>query len=239
MLDKLSSVVSLTVLILSIPIAAKAQDTAYSRAEIEAAIDIGIRDRVNRIQHECSAEIGGFWNKLGEVLTAEQGAFGQWHGIRKFSITGQPPMARVADYAAGALKRYLPAPQSTDENIVQMVSDDVFTVWIRPDSDGSMITAARLADTGVEHVVIRPRGDKEGRLTSQPLTLDVAGSESAANLFGASFELQGVVATFASADVQAIAKDNDIEVILITSGGEFKCNLDDTRILRGYNPLDN
>ena len=51
-------------------------------------------------------------------------------------------------------------------------------------------------------------------------------------------QLEGVVATFASADVIAIAEGADVEVILITTGGEFKCNLDDTRIKRGYNPLD-
>ena len=76
------------------------------------------------------------------------------------------------------------------------------------------------------------------RYTVQPLTLDVAGSETVGNLFGATAELQGVVATFASSDVRTIAEDNDVEVILVTTGGEFKCNLDDTRILRGYNPLD-
>ena len=105
-----------------------------------------------------------------------------------------------------------------------MVSNDVFTVWIRPEARGSMVTAARLADTGVEHVVIRPRGDKEGRYTVQPLTLDIAEAESVTNLFGASVQLEGVVATFASADVIAIAEGADVEVILITTGGEFKCN---------------
>ena len=215
-----------------------AQGPAYSRAEIEAAINIGVRDRVDRIQHSCTADVGGFWNKLGEALTARQGAFGQWHGIREFRITGQPPMSRVARYAADARRRYEPTPQATDDHIVGMVSNDVFTVWIRPEARGSMVTAARLADTGVEHVVIRPRGDKDGRYTVQPRTLDIAETESVTNLFGASVQLEGVVATFASADVIAIAEDTDVEVILITTGGEFKCNLDDTRIKRGYNPLD-
>ena len=214
-----------------------AQKAAYNRAEIDAAINIGVRDQVDRIQHSCTADIGGFWNKLGEALTAQQGAFGQWHGIRKFRITGQPPMSRVARYAADARRRYEPTPQPTDDHIVGMISNDVFTLWIRPEARGSMVTAARLADTGVEHVVIRPRGDKEGRYTVQPLTLDIAGAESVTNLFGASIQLEGVVATFSSRDVIAIAEDADVEVILITTGGEFKCNLDDTRIKRGYNPL--
>ena len=202
-----------------------AQEPAYSRAEIEAAIEIGVRDRVDRIQHACHASVSGFWNKLGEAMAARQSG----RRRRKFRITGQPPMARVARYAGDARRRDEPTPQATDDHIVAMTADDVFTVWIvRTDE---MFTA-------VEHVVIRPRGDGEGRFTVQPLTIDVAGSESATNLFGASVELQGVVATFASADVIAIVEDNDVEVILMTTGGEFKCNLDDTRIKRGYNPLD-
>ncbi len=147
-------------------------------------------------------------------------------------------MARVARLAADSRRKYQPAPQATDDHVVGMVAHDVFTVWIQPDADGSMVTAARLADTGVEHVVIRPRGDSEGRFTVQPLTVDVAGAESVTNLFGSSVDLQGVVATFASDAVRAIAEDADVEVILITTGGEFKCNLDDTRIKRGYDPLD-
>ena len=97
-----------------------------------------------------------------------------------------------------------------------------------------MVTALRLADIGVEHVVIRPRGDKEGRKTVQPLSIEFAGSDTAQNLFGGSVELDGFIATFASEDVRQIAKEADVETLVITTGGEFKCNLDDKRILRGY-----
>ena len=238
MLARLSTTALLGFLVIGVPAAVTAQKAAYTRDEVDAAIDIGVRGRGDRIQHACTAEIGGFWNKLAEALSATEGAYGQWHGIRKFRIVGQPPMARVARYAADARRRYEPTPQATDDHIVGMTSDDVFTVWIRPEANGSMITAARLADTGVEHVVIRPRGDREGRYTVQPRTIDVAGSESATNLFGTSVQLEGVVATFASEDVISIAENADVEVLLVTTGGEFKCNLDDTRILRGYNPLD-
>ena len=92
----------------------------------------------------------------------------------------------------------------------------------------------------------KPIAPGSPRLTPVPRTFNPAplgvsltlASETATNLFGASMELQGVVATFASADVQAIAARGDVEAILITTAGEFKCNLDDTRIKRGYDPLD-
>ena len=51
-------------------------------------------------------------------------------------------------------------------------------------------------------------------------------------------ELVGAVATFASADVILVAQQADVEAILLTTSGEYRCNLDDTRILRGYNLID-
>ena len=215
-----------------------AEPAVYSAADIDAAITQGIRGRIDRIQHTCTADIGGFWNKLGEALSATRGAYGSYHGIRRFTITGQPPLARVAHLAAAAQERYMPVPGADDDEVQGVLADDVFTVWVLPNSGGSMVTAARLADTGVEHLVVRPRGDKEGRQTVQPLTIDVAGSDTASNLFGAAVELEGVVATFASKAVIDIARNADVEVVLITTGGEFKCNLDDTRILRGYGPRE-
>ena len=131
------------------------------------------------------------------------GAFGQWHGVRQFRITGQPPMVRVARYAADSRRCYEPTPQATDDHIVGMVSDvsdNLFTGGF-----GRKRTAAwsRLRPRGHGS---RTRGHpaarrQEGRHTVQPLTLDVAGDESVTNLFGASVQLEGVVATFASADV--------------------------------------
>ncbi|MCY4658975.1 MAG: hypothetical protein OXF93_04065 [Acidobacteria bacterium] len=228
-------VVAAAAILAALPVSAGAQGgSAYDVAEIEAAIEIGARNRIGRIEHSCKAEIGGFWNKVGEALTASQGVGGQWHGIRSFRITGQPPMARVAHEAAAAKRQYRPVPLATDDHVLAIASADVFTVWVQPNTGGSMITASRLADTGVEHIVIRPRGDKEGRRTVQPVGIDVTGSETISNLFGASVDLTGVVATFASRDVIEIAQDADVEVVLVTTAGEFKCNLDDTRILRGY-----
>ena len=226
-------IVTLGVIVLLAPGAASsAQESAYSRAEIDAAINIGMRGQIDRIQHGCNAGDSAFWTGFNDGLTGETSE------RRGFQITGQPPMARVATVAAGARRLYLPAPEATNDRIVSIVRDDVLTIRIVPITRAR--TAVTLADTGIEQVVIRPRGDNGGgRRTVQPLTLDVAGSDSVTKLFGASVDLEGVVATFASTDVIAIAEDADVEVILITTAGEFKCNLDDTRILRGYNPLDN
>ena len=209
-----------------------AQD--YSAADINAAISFGTQKHTNRIQSSCSASIGGFWNKMGEIATSERDSDGQLHGVRKYEILGQPPLARLADFSEGAKARYQPIPAAEDDLVLEILSDNVFTVWAKPDSEGSMVTAARLADTGVEHVVIRPRGDKHGRETVQPLTVGVADVFMEQNLFGASVQLEGIVATFASDDVINIAKKKDVEVLLITTSGEFKCNLDDKRIMRGY-----
>ena len=45
------------------------------------------------------------------------------------------------------------------------------------------------------------------------------------------------MATFSSDAVREIIAQEDMEVLLITgSQEEFKCNLDDTLLQRGYNP---
>ncbi len=224
---------------------ALAQEPTYSRADVEAAISIGVRGRVDRIQHNCTARLGGsggFWGRAigaGVAGALDQAPSGQYNEVREYRITGQPPMARVAEYANGASRRYQPVPEAGDDGIAAIIADDVFTVWADPETDGNMIAAAQLAETGVEHMVIRRRGDNEGETMVQPLSLELASERTVSNLFGSSVELQGIVATFASADVRAIAERGDVEAILITTAGEFKCNLDDTRIKRGYNPQDN
>ena len=53
----------------------------------------------------------------------------------------------------------MPTPQPSDDHIVGTLADDVFVVRVTPEDLGNVVTAARLADTGIEHVVIRPRGD--------------------------------------------------------------------------------
>ena len=119
-----------------------------------------------------------------------------------------------------------------------MLQEDVFTVVIEPNDSGNMRAAIRLADTGVQHVVLRPRGDDDRAKAVQPIAVDVFGSTTVSNLFGSSVELVGAVATFASADVILVAQQADVEAILLTTSGEYRCNLDDTRILRGYTLID-
>ena len=53
-------------------------------------------------------------------------------------------------------------------------------------------------------------------------------------LSSANGQMFGVVATFSSDAVREIIAERDLEVLLIESGEEFKCNLDDTRLERGY-----
>ena len=48
----------------------------------------------------------------------------------------------------------------------------------------------------------------------------------------------GVIATFPSEAVYQIALRRDVEAVLITTSGEFRCNLDDTRLKRGFRPLE-
>ena len=197
------------------------------------------------ISHDCRAGEGGWGNLIGQAIGASiaGAAFGNddplestpWMGVRDWRVFGTPPLARVASYVRDAQRRYMPIPAADDPAIDAMLADDVFTVVVRPNVN-DMVSAARMAETGIEHVVIRQRGDDRGRTTVQPRTIDVAGSETMSNLLGASVTLTGVVATFDSDAVLGIVRERDVEAVIITTSGEYRCNLDDTRIKRGYNP---
>ena len=211
-------------------LASAQSEQSYSDAQINAAIELGYDDDLDRIMHTCNAEVGGLFNKLREGLTNAEG-----QPLRAWRIHGQPPLARVAQEADFSRRRYVPRP--TPDDVRDLLGDDVFTIWAEPDAGRNMRTAINLRATNVETVVIRPRGDKDGRQVVQPLTVDVTDGTVTSNLFGASVQLFGVVATFSSDAVREIIAQEDLEVLLITgSGEEFKCNLDDSRLKRGYNP---
>ena len=206
-------------------------EPAYTDAEIAGAIDVGWDDDLDRIMHSCNANIGGFWNQLSEVLTNEEG-----QPLREFRIHGQPPLSRVAQEADFARRAYSGKPMPDD--VRDLVGNDVFTIWAEPEAEGDMRTAANLQATGIETVVVRPRGDGDGEHTVQPLTVEMLDGTATQNLFGASIELFGAVATFDSDAIRAIIEHADLEALVITQAGEFKCNLDDTRLKRGYNPAE-
>ena len=225
----LATVVALILMGWGTPASAQSEPS-YSDEQINAAIEVGYNDDLDRIMHSCNASVGGFFNKLNEALSSAEG-----QPLRAWQIHGQAPLARVAQEADFARRRYTSRP--TPDDVRDLLQDDVFTIWAEPDTKGDMRTAQNLTATNVETVVIRPRGDSDGRQVVQPLSVDVTDGTVASNLFGASVQVFGVVATFDSAAVREIIAQSDLEVLLITgSREEFKCNLDDTRLQRGYNP---
>ena len=223
------AVVGVVATVLSIPLAGQ-EPPVYTDAQIEAAIDIGWEDDLDRVMHTCRASVGGFWNKLADAAGGTTAA-----PLRQFRIRGQSPLARVAEEADFARRAYAPRPSAAD--MYGMLEDDVFTIWARPAGGFSLQTAARLENTRIETVVVRPRGRRDA---VQPLSVELMDGETYSNLFGASIELFGVVAAFDSAAIRGIIADRDLEVLLITAARqEFKCNLDDTRLKRGYDPVNN
>ena len=125
---------------------------------------------------------------------------------RVFRVQGMPPLANVAFYASNSFGRvYQPPPEATDPVIVEMMAD-AHTFWVLVQVDGR---------TSIDHIVLRHSSETAHATEIRALT-------------------RGVAAAFASTDVIALAKKDDVEVIVITPTGEQKCKLDDTRILRGY-----
>ena len=124
---------------------------------------------------------------------------------RVFRVQGMPPLANVAFYASNSFGRvYQPPPEATDPVIVEMMAD-AHTFWVLVQVDGR---------TSIDHIVLRHSSETAHATEIRALT-------------------RGVAAAFASTDVIALAKKDDVEVIVITPTGEQKCKLDDTRSCGG------
>ena len=231
--------VSVLVLVLAVFVgfAGKVEAADYSDAQIEAAINTGWEGDIGRIMHRCTAAVGGGWNAFANSVLGNTG-----RTARSWIVEGFSPLARIAQEADAAKRRYAERPSVGDAR--ELLGDDVFVVYATPQTGDDMRTAAALRDTRVETVVVRPRGDRHGRQTVQPLSVDYYDSETVQNIFGSSVDLYGIVATFSSDAVREIIAENDLEVLIIAArdpragpeirGDEFKCNLDDTRLERGY-----
>ena len=126
-------------------------------------------------------------------------------------VTGEPPLARLAEHARELRRTYRPLPEPDDPAVLEIIGHDLFQV--------------RAWDyvKGIEYIVIRPRGDDDERSIVHPVMLEDRGS--------------AMTAHFVSEHVRRIVADDDVEVIVVTPSGEFRCNLDDRRIRRGFNPL--
>ena len=70
----------------------------YSQAEIDAAIDLGLRGKIWQLSSTCNPRF-------------------QARGNGKYFVTGHSPLARVARYAAGTQRRYEQVPEASDETI--------------------------------------------------------------------------------------------------------------------------
>ena len=75
-------------------LASAQSEQSYSDAQINAAIEIGYNDDLDRIMHSFNANVGGLWNKLNEALNTDDG-----QPLRAWRIHGQPPLVRVAQEA--------------------------------------------------------------------------------------------------------------------------------------------
>lgn len=219
--------IALAVTIGSLVAPAKAQ---LSEEAIQAAIDMGYRDKAGAITPSCKAMPTGLGRMFRDAL--EGALTGGGASIVIYSVLGMSPLARAAAIAGEHARKHMPPPMPA--NISATVERDVFIVHIQPQA-GTMSGASKLVSESIEHVVLRPPGSKKGKGTIQPLEVAQATSVTYQNLFGAKFEVIGVVALFDSAAVLQIAKRKDVEVVIVTSDGEIQCKLDDKRIRRGYN----
>ena len=206
----------LAVLLAGMPaLAQEASDEVLQRF-----ITIGSDDRFDDIQAGCMARTSG-WGGLLQVAGTGN--------VEQYSVGATTWLARVTLEARAAAEKLLPEPPIEDMRLME--TERLFVVSISPVAL-NMTGAALLKD--IEHVVLRPRGDGKNEHVVQPREVTAAETMTYENLFGASYNATGVLATFDSTPVLEMAQRKDVEVVIITSGGQRKCNIDDKKIRRQF-----
>ena len=129
----------------------------------------------------------------------------------RIRVRGQPPLACVAGHALQLRRLRKPLPEPDSADAAAMIGRDLFEIRA-PD-----------CMKGIEFIVTGPRGGDDEQAVALPVSLEVGDS--------------AMVAQFAKDDVKRIAEDTEVEVVVVTASGEFRCNLDDRKIRRGFDPL--
>ena len=211
----LALVCFVVVLVLSPVMAQEVSDEDLARF-----IRLGIDDKHDDIQAGCMARASG-WDGFLQAAATEN--------VETYSVGVSTWLFRVAMEAHVTSQRLLPAP-TVDE--MRALEQDLVVVSVSPLA--LTMTGARLLNH-IDHVVLRARGDKSNRTVVQPLEVATQDTHTYENLFGASVEASGVLATFEAAPVLEIARLRDVEVLIMTTGGQRKCHVDDKKVRRQFN----
>lgn len=93
--------------------------------------------------------------------------------------------------------------------------------------------ASEALHTGkIKHVIIRRRKTQREDI-AQPKSVDLS-PETYSNLFGAQFTINSAYAEFDHRDVLDIASRGDVAAVVITTKGQYRCWVDNTRIIRMF-----
>ena len=171
----------------------------------------GVVELALRTGVDLSPEVMAAFNEISRAV-AKRKADGTLPPLpNRIRVTGQPPLARVAGHARQLRRLHKPLPEPDSADVAAMIGRDLFEI--------------RVLDymKGIEFIVIGPRGGDDEQAVALPVALEVGDS--------------AMVAQFAKDDVKRIAEDAEVEVVVVTASGEFRCNLDDRKIRCGFDPL--
>ena len=192
-----------------------------SDAVLQRYIDIGAEDNFGDIRASCTAKAGGWTQALQQLGTGS---------VEQYSVGGTTWLARVSISAKETVEKLMPRP--TAEAMRALSETQAFVISVSPMAL-TMSGASMLND--IQHVVLRHRGDDSGETVIQPTAVEAAETRTFTNLFGAGIAVTGVIAAFDQNAVLKLAREKDLTVVLVMrGGGQRRCNLDDTKILRQF-----
>jgi len=192
-------------------------------SEVQAALDIGLDgNEINKVRRYCDAR-AGFGETLGESLISTGTTT-----LGKFRVTVSSNIGEIALIAREKKRRYQPVGL---EDVPAHLREPAAFISIAPLGDSAAYDGQLDLPSMIEHVIVRPQGDKEGAV--QPLAIQMDPTYLQ-NLFGAVIAANTAVVAFPADAIYEIAQNDDVEIVVITVHGERKCDIGDDDVRRMF-----
>jgi len=202
--------------------------TPLTDEQVSASIRAGgDKKQLNAFMAECVAS-PGFGENLGKSFAAGLSRTAVTDtGTYKVTFTSH--YGQIAMAAAERQRRYQPAPTPAD--IIEELRLPRLHLWIEPQGDSAVGDGTIDLAAVIEHIVIR--AEDRPQQSAQPLSVKSEPVDFK-NLLGAQFTANRAFATFEMESALTLAKERDLEVVVITKSGERRCNVGKDRIRRMF-----
>ena len=194
-----------------------ANSANLSEDQIAQAVATGLKGKNTVIGlriDDAGAGFSSFMHSLDKSMNGYSASAAPSSG---FWLKAYTPLAWIQQAAADAAKEYR---TMSAEDVSEAMREDVFRIYIHPDTPTEVSGRGMKGTSSVQHVVLR---DKAKKIVIQPLSKEPF-TEASQNAMGAKVEFTGLFVTFSMSDLRELrgAKLDQEFVITVVGDREEK-----------------